>query len=148
MSIEEILATMQKHQILVTEANKANKETLLAALSALGITSVNVGFDGSCDSGQIEAIAVFSGDSIVDLPDSTKLTIREAGYGANDSRTRECSLCEAIEDICYGYLQQEHGGWENNDGAYGDFTFHVARRVIELDFNARYTNSTNYSYEF
>lgn len=148
MNIEEVLATMQKHQGLVSEANKINKEVLLTALSALGITSVNVGFDGSGDSGQIEGIEVFIGDSIVDLPDSTKLMIREAGYDANDSKMRERSLREAIEDICYGYLQQEHGGWENNDGGYGEFTFHVAKRVIELDFNARYTDSTNYSSKF
>ena len=34
-------------------------------------------------------------------------------------------------------LEQTHGGWENNDGAYGEFTFDVAERTIKLDFNER-----------
>jgi hypothetical protein len=34
-----------------------------------------------------------------------------------------------------------HCGWENNDGAYGDFIFDVAKRTITLDFNERYTAS-------
>ena len=30
-----------------------------------------------------------------------------------------------------------HDGWENSDGAYGDFTFDVAERTITLDYNER-----------
>jgi hypothetical protein len=50
-------------------------------------------------------------------------------------------LPEAAEELCYGYLEQEHGGWENNDGGQGEFTFNVAERRIELDFNARLSDS-------
>ena len=37
-------------------------------------------------------------------------------------------------------LEQEQGGWENNDGAFGEFTFDVAERTIELEFNGRFTD--------
>jgi hypothetical protein len=35
---------------------------------------------------------------------------------------------------------QEHGGWENNDDAYGTFTFDVPERTIEPEFNGRFTD--------
>ena len=38
-------------------------------------------------------------------------------------------------------LAQTHGGWENNEGAYGEFTFDVAQRTITLDYNERVETS-------
>lgn len=46
-----------------------------------------------------------------------------------------------IERLVYDLLTDTHCGWENNDGAYGDFTFDVAERTITLDHNERYTAS-------
>jgi hypothetical protein len=46
--------------------------------------------------------------------------------------------------LAYSFLRQTHEGWENNDGAFGDFTFDVAERSITLEYNERYTE-TNYS---
>ncbi len=34
-----------------------------------------------------------------------------------------------------------HDGWENSDGAHGDFTFDVGERTITLDYNERYMQS-------
>jgi hypothetical protein len=47
----------------------------------------------------------------------------------------------SIERLAYHLLERTHCGWENNDGAYGDFTFDVAERTITLDYNERYTAS-------
>lgn len=47
----------------------------------------------------------------------------------------------AIETLAYDFLGQTHGGWENSDGAYGDFTFDVAERTITLDYNERHMES-------
>jgi hypothetical protein len=60
-------------------------------------------------------------------------------WGANTRRSDQ-PLRDAIETLCYDYLEQEHGGWENNDGAYGEFQFDVAERTIELEFSSRYTD--------
>ena len=43
--------------------------------------------------------------------------------------------------LAYDFLGQTHGGWENSDGAYGDFTFDVAERTITLDYNERHMES-------
>jgi hypothetical protein len=55
---------------------------------------------------------------------------------------------ETIETVVYDFLRQTHDGWENSDGAYGEFTFDVAERTIKLDYNERYTSSEHYSHEF
>jgi hypothetical protein len=42
---------------------------------------------------------------------------------------------DAIEKLVYDLLEQTYSGWEDNQGAYGDFLFHVAERTITLNFN-------------
>ena len=55
---------------------------------------------------------------------------------------------EAVETLVYDLLRQTHGGWEINDGAYGEFVFDVAERTIKLDHNERYASSEKFSHEF
>ncbi len=38
------------------------------------------------------------------------------------------SVRDAIERLAYDFLEETHDGWENSDGAYGDFIFDVAER--------------------
>ncbi|MEQ1518940.1 MAG: DUF6878 family protein, partial [Usitatibacteraceae bacterium] len=39
-------------------------------------------------------------------------------------------------------------GWENNDGAYGEFTFTVSDQSIALDYNERFTSSEHFAHEW
>lgn len=48
---------------------------------------------------------------------------------------------EAIERLAYDFLEETHGGWENNEGAYGDFLFDVTERTITLNYNERIETS-------
>jgi hypothetical protein len=57
-------------------------------------------------------------------------------------------LPEAVEVLCYGYLEQEHDGWENNDGAYGEFCFDVHERTIALELHVRYTDTHSSDHTF
>ena len=41
-----------------------------------------------------------------------------------------------------------HGGWENNDGAYGEFCFDASARCIHLEFNERFTSSELFTHDF
>jgi hypothetical protein len=58
------------------------------------------------------------------------------------------SFASALETICYDFLEQEHGGWENNDGAFGEFTFNVAERTVELEFHGRYMDISTSTHTF
>ena len=133
----------QEHTRRANEMLPANKAVLFDALAAAGITSVHVDFDGYGDSGQIEDITVKAGDEPAELPDE-RIEIFDPIWGSTEIEKQTMTIREAIEALAYAFLRQTHAGWENNDGAYGDFTFNVAERTITLDYNERYTE-TNYS---
>ena len=118
----------------------ANKTALFDALAAAGITSVLVHFDGSGDSGQIEDIDATAGERPAEIPNGN-IEIAQVRWGdANVERTT-LSVRDAIASLAYDFLEQTHGGWEDNEGAYGEFTFDVAQRTITLDYNERVETS-------
>jgi len=128
---------------LEAELLPGNKAVVLAALTRASIISVMATFDGSGDSGQIEQIDAFGvGNAIVPLPE-TAIVFREimSEDFAIVSRTR--SIREAIEIMAYDLLEKTHDGWEDNEGAYGEFTFSVAEGAITLDYNERHLEATN-----
>jgi len=137
--MNSILQSMELRRKMLQESGKLNKEALFAALSTAGIERVLISFDGEGDSGQLEDPAAYKGDNQVPLPD-TKITFHCVQWDSEQLSPQEKSLKEAIEDLCYDFLQQDHGGWENNDGAYGEFTFDVNARSVLLEFNGRYTD--------
>jgi hypothetical protein len=109
----------------VARANSLNKGAVFDALASAGITHVFAEFDGIGDSGQIESLSARINDSPIDLPVTT-VNMHSTSWNHAELRLQETTLATAIEDACYGFLEQTHAGWENNDGAYGEFTFHVA----------------------
>ncbi|OJY71591.1 MAG: hypothetical protein BGP16_13380 [Sphingobium sp. 66-54] len=124
-----------------------NKARLFACLASAGITLVTVTFDGYGDSGQIEDVAAFIRDQPAELPGGT-VEVRMLDYGTDQPVANYLSAGEAIENLAYDLLRQTHCGWENNDGAYGEFTFDVAAGTIALDYNERYTASETYAHEW
>src|ERR1700730_10739927 len=145
--IDETIDSYQRYCKALSEANRMNKDTLFDVLAPAGITTVSVEFDGEGDNGQIGDITARSGDAAVPLPESP-VTLYGAVHGTAKLRSTQTSLREAIETLCYGYLEQQQGGWENNNGGYGEFTFDVAGRRIDLEFHARFTDSTQFDYSF
>jgi hypothetical protein len=131
----------QGHARRVAEALPANKTALFDALARAGITSVIVTFDGYGDSGQIQNVEVRAGDALPELPaDQIEFVAPVFGDAEKVERSTH-SLSDAIETLVYAVLEQTHGGWENDDGAYGDFTFDVENRTITLDYNERHMES-------
>jgi hypothetical protein len=124
-----------------------NKARLLAFLSAAGITRVTIGFDGSGDSGQIEDIVIFRGEETVEFP-AGQVEVLELPYGMSEPVARSLGAQEAIETLCFSLLARKHSGWEDSDGAYGEFEIDVTGGTIALDFNERYTDPTNYSHSW
>jgi hypothetical protein len=110
----------------------ANKAALFDALAAAGITTVVVNFDGCGDSGQVEMIEARTGDDDCALP-AVEVEIASMGWGTDTIDRQTQPVSEAIETLVYDVLSQSHGGWENDDGACGDFTFDVAERSVTLD---------------
>jgi hypothetical protein len=136
---EKMQAEWEERRRQQREANAVNRRATFDALAALGIKNIVVTFNGCGDSGQIYDIAV--------SPDAISL----AGRVTLDdifSSTKECPLREAVEDMCYAYLDDDFAGWQDNDGAFGEFDIDVARRTVTLHFNARYTTHETSEHTF
>ncbi|MGE3989263.1 DUF6878 family protein [Pseudorhodoplanes sp.] len=117
-----------------------NKTAVFDALARAGITRVEVTFDGYADSGQIEDVAAKTGDKDVALP-PVSMELARAEWGSSDIVRTTHPMAEAIERLAYDFLRETHIGWENNEGAYGDFYFDVAERTITLNYNERVETS-------
>ena len=142
-----ILARMAQREAADSKLVPANKASLFACLASAGITLVTVTFDGCGDSGQIEDIDSFRGDEPADLPAGT-VEILKASHDTGQPVANILPVSEAIEEMAYDLLGQKHCGWENGDGAYGEFSFHVAQGRIELDYSERFTSSEQYGHEW
>lgn len=140
-------ANRATYQALFARALEQNKATLFAAMTAAGITQVIVTFDGSGDSGQIEEISALSGGTTDDLP-QVQVAIASAAWGRDRITSSEMWFETAIEKLAYDLLSDNHGGWEINDGAYGEFVFDSEAGAIQLDYNERYTASEQTCHTF
>lgn len=141
-AIMTVLRNQQADEILAL-----NKAVLFDVLEKTGITRITVTFDGYGDSGQIEDVTALAGDDETDIP-ATTIEIAELAWGQAEPKHSAVQLATSIESLAYGVLARAHGGWENNEGAYGDVVFDVAERSIVLDFNERFTSSENHIHYF
>jgi hypothetical protein len=146
--MDDFNARYASYHDMLKQANERNKQALFDALSSTAITHITVEFDGEGDSGQIEDMLAYNGNDQVPFP-ALEITTESISFGSSITRTSRSSLLkEAIEGICYDYLESTHGGWENNDGAYGTFELDVGKRSIDLEFNGRYTATETTTHNF
>lgn len=143
----DYLAQAAARDRLEAELLPANKTAIFDALTSAGIVSVVVFFDGGGDSGQIESIDARDAAGEVSLPDISVEMVSPSYSDASIDR-QALPLYLAIETMAYDLLRSSYCGWENNDGAYGEFSFDVAGRGISLDFNGRYVAVESSSHEF
>lgn len=148
------LADWQQRAAAVTQLEAElfarNKTALLHALQMSGVTHVIVAFDGAGDSGQIESVEVRAGDDDITMP-GAYVEYLEIGFDASDRpvpKPVSVTLEHAIDRFAYDILERTHGGSENNDGAYGEFIFDVARQAITLDHHDRYIAVESYNHTF
>ena len=145
--LQNIMASYERRREAQAKLNEGNKDLVFDALAIANVTEVRVDFDGEGDSGQINGVAAFCGQQAAELP-RTPVAIKTVSWQSDEIVTTEQGVEEAIETLCYGYLEQTHGGWENNDGAYGEFRFDVAKRTIELEFNGRFSDTWTHTHSF
>lgn len=143
----DYLAKEAARSRLAEQLRPANKVALFDALAAGGIITLVVSFDGYGDSGQIESVEARDEMGEAALPE-VEIELASPTYDGQDVDRRTLPLARAVEELAYDLLEETHAGWENNDGAYGDFVFDVAERSIILDHHSRYTAVDSYTHEF
>src|SRR5574337_1192536 len=142
IDINEILARAAKERDEREARLLRNKQALFAVLDAAGVTHVTLDFDGYGDSGQIEDIAFKSGEETLAAP-AGEVVLEIASYGEAPG-PKAFDVRSAIELLVREFLEDDHGGWELNEGSFGTFTFDVAEAAITLDYNER-VETSNYS---
>ena len=90
----------------------SDRASLLKQLKNLGIEKVIAQYNGEGDSGQIDEI------------DFGQISVPP-------------DIVNAIEGLFYDYLEQLYSGWENNEGAYGQFSWELRPDKIHLEHNTR-----------
>lgn len=130
-----------------------NRAALLAALQSVGVTHVEVTFEGSDDSGCVEDVRYTwlghdggeSTDNTLDelqVPWNVSEGVKrnpDTNQWEREYRRKDTPLRQVVEEFAYELLSQAHGGWENDDGAYGTLSIDVVAQTIKLVFNERYT---------
>jgi hypothetical protein len=137
--LHTVLSNYELDRQARAKLSEGNKGAVFDALTAANITKVLVEFDGEGDSGQISSVTALRGDERADLPAAT-VAIQRVAWGDATVVTTHPTLEDAIETLCYDYLEEAHDGWENDGGAYGEFRIDVAARTIALEFNGRFTD--------
>jgi len=148
VTMSDIVAEIEAEKSQRAALRPANKSAVFAALAGAGVATVTVSFDGYGDSGQIENIEAHdAANTSVPLPDQT-ISIVVIVWGQSAPESRPMTLTEAIEHLVYDALSETHGGWELNEGAYGEFIFDVSTQEIRLDYNERMTVTEFHSHTF
>lgn len=114
---------LRSYQLRVQERKQRAAEAvrqLTVALSELGVTTVVAEYDGCGDCGQIDSIGFrnAAGETCTEVPDAVE---------------------SQVEDLLYDLLGVRHGGWENNDGAFGTFCWNLNDQTLDHEHNERYT---------
>jgi hypothetical protein len=142
-----VFAAQAEQAAREAELRPANKDRLFDALAGVGISHVTVTFDGEGDSGQIESIAAWAGETAVDFP-TVEIAYAAITWDSPEVEMRQLSLEDVVEQLSYDLLADVHDGWENNDGAYGEFCFDASACSIHLEFNERFTSSELFTHDF
>ena len=141
-------AKVQTSALLEAEILPRNKQIVFDALAASGIAVVTVNFDGSGDSGQFdEATALTAENTEVPIPQDD-IEIEAVDFDAGIITRRVTTIREFVETLGYDFLEGTHSGWENDDGAYGQFRFTLADRTITLEYNERYIECHYHEHQF
>ena len=119
----DFYAQILESQRRAAEQRVETRATLLSELRTLGVTNIEVQYEGYGDSGNVEDVVV--------NPDTITLT--------EDLRRR-------IEDFGWDFAYALSPGFENNEGGYGELTWAIQADQIDDSHSNRYieTNTTEH----
>lgn len=134
------------------EKIKATRKFLMEELLKRNVEEVVVTFDGSGDSGSVENFEYkgakeISGEEIVPgtLKTKTEWCTKKQEFVTS---TKDSTLNDMVEDVCYDLLNVYHGGWEINEGSYGKFWLLPKEERIRCTFKQRFESVKTYNEEY
>lgn len=126
-----------------------NKTLLLDALKRVGAARAAVSYHGGGDEGCADGAEAFSADGTSVDPAGTVLVFRERydhtdGQWTSSTVQLEEPLDAALCDYAMEAVERHHGGWENNEGGYGEVVFDCEAGTVRLEHND-YIIETDYT---
>ena len=92
-------------------------------LKDAGISIVNITYDGCGDSGQIDSVSYSD------------------AQGKPANRTNRLTITDdQLMELFYDLLECRHPGWENNDGAFGEFHWDLKTDSLNHSHRERFTD--------
>ena len=151
----------------VSEENvEKNKAAIFKVLTDMGVKQVEVDYDGSGDSGQIEDVklirrtnieamgeAIEDNDVVEEGEDEVMVVIEKETSRYNgegwDRKVEEVteSIDEAVKELCYDMLESLHAGWEINEGSSGQFRLDVGDKTINLTHHNNFMETETTEHE-
>jgi hypothetical protein len=132
----------------VAQTIPTNRDVLLDALSAAGITTVVVPFDGGNGQGRVERMIAYArGGDIAPLP-VMDVTVQEVVFDNASTVPEQRSLRGTIEIMAYTLLEHAHGEWSAGVGGCGELVFDVVGRSVTLEYNQRVVTVRNHTTRF
>ena len=134
---------------IVIYPSKSEKEKLLTQLNLLGAKEVFVEFRGGGDDGQIESVYYKDRqDNHLEIP-KDMISWTQIKYGRDPLETKQMSLVDVLEDLCYRALDEASMDWCNNEGGQGhlhiDFT--ESPPTIDLQLGINQMSTDDYSFD-
>lgn len=136
----------REHATRMNELFAINKATLFDTLAAAGIAVLIVEFNGYGDEGQIERPVACTREKQVALPED-RIEILSMKWGTDSAEREMVTVKDAVNSMAWAILGRLYGGWQDGEGAFGEFEFAVEARAIRLDFNARFVETDLYTHE-
>ena len=121
--VNDFYAQILESQKRAAEQRVETRAALLTELRALGVTGIEVQYEGFGDSGNVEDVVV--------TPDT--ITLAEA-------------LRRRVEDFGWDFAYSLSPGFENNEGGYGELLWSLEADRIDVSHSNRYieTNTTEH----
>jgi len=121
--VNDFYAQMLEAQQRAAEQRVVTRAALLTELRAVGVTKIEVQYEGYGDSGNVENVVV--------TPDTITLS--------EEMRRR-------VEDFGWDFAYALSPGFENNEGGYGELTWALEADKIDVSHSNRYieTNTTEH----
>lgn len=128
--------------------SKQEKDTLMTQLNLLGAKRVYVEFRGGGDDGQVDGVYYKDKhDEMQDIP-TDMMSWTHIVYGNQTPVTKETSLVDVLEDLCYRALDQTGLDWYNNEGGQGqlviDFTESPPKTNLHVGINTMTTDDHDF----
>lgn len=116
------------------------RQELVTKLRELGVTKIYCAYSGYGDSGSLDTVQA---TPAMDLD----MVFDQKPNFWDNNKLNDRSVGEAIHDLFYDLLEQNHPGWEINDGSDGEFTWDITTDRIAIDHGEHYTETHRTSHE-